>query len=71
MESLLLKDVLGMYTVQRQALNGGIIRVLQTQFSSFDYKTKRVHCQNNAKKSRFILLRRTVFLRLLDGDFPL
>ena len=34
MESLLLKDVLGMYTVQQQALHGGIICVLQTQFSS-------------------------------------
>ena len=37
MERLLLKDVLGMYTVQRQALHGGIIRVLQIQFLSCLY----------------------------------
>ena len=34
MENLRLEDVVGMYTVLPQALHGGIIRVLQTQFSS-------------------------------------
>ena len=34
MENLCLKGSLGMYTVLPQVLYGGIIRVLQTQFSS-------------------------------------
>ena len=34
MENVWFKDVLGMYTVLRQALHRGIIQVVETQFSS-------------------------------------
>ena len=54
MENLWLIDVLGMYTVLRQVLHGGIIQFLQTQFSS-----------SIMRETSCVLFQRTHSLKLL------